>query len=149
MFRPLLPLAGLFACALTLAPAWPKNPAAPQPRPVMVVHPQPASEAMVSYAGEVRARYEPELAFRIGGKIVERLVEVGEHVRENQPLARLDPQDVRLQLDGVQAQVAAAEATCGSPAPSASATGRCSTGSWPAARSTTVRTISTAPPRRG
>ncbi|WP_028239927.1 efflux RND transporter periplasmic adaptor subunit [Stutzerimonas azotifigens] len=110
MFRPLLPLAGLFACALTLAACTAEEPAAPQPRPVMVVHPQPASEAMVSYAGEVRARYEPELAFRIGGKIVERLVEVGEHVRENQPLARLDPQDVRLQLDGVQAQVAAAEA---------------------------------------
>jgi multidrug efflux system membrane fusion protein len=79
-------------------------------RPVMVVHPQPASEAVESYPGEVHARYEPELAFRIGGKVAERMVEAGERVRKDQPLAKLDPQDVQLQLEGIRAQVAAAEA---------------------------------------
>ena len=79
-------------------------------RPVMVVQPQPAGEAFESYPGEIHARYEPELAFRIGGKVIERLVEAGERVRKDQPLARLDPQDVRLQLEGMRAQVAAAEA---------------------------------------
>jgi len=78
-------------------------------RPVMVVQPQPASEAFASYPGEIHARYEPQLAFRIGGKVVERLVEAGDRVKKDQPLARLDPQDVRLQLEGVRAQVAAAE----------------------------------------
>ncbi len=76
----------------------------------MVVQPQPAGEAFDSYPGEVHARYEPELAFRIGGKVTERLVEAGDRVRKAQPLARLDPVDVRLQLDGVRAEVAAAEA---------------------------------------
>lgn len=61
-------------------------------------------------SGEVRARYEPDLAFRIGGKVSRRLVEEGQRVKADQPLAELDPQDVRLQLDAARAQVAAAEA---------------------------------------
>ena len=80
------------------------------PRPAMVVQPQPAGAALDTFAGEVRARLEPELAFRIGGKVAKRLVEVGARVKKDQPLAELDPQDVRLQLDAVRAQVAAAEA---------------------------------------
>lgn len=79
-------------------------------RPALVVQPQPAAEAMDTYPGEVRARLEPELAFRIGGKVAKRLVEVGQRVKKDQPLAELDPQDVRLQLEATRAQVAAAEA---------------------------------------
>lgn len=79
-------------------------------RPAMVVQPQPAAELMDTYPGEVRARLEPELAFRIGGKVAKRLVEVGQRVKKDQPLAELDPQDVRLQLEAIRAQVAAAEA---------------------------------------
>ncbi|MFV3017361.1 efflux RND transporter periplasmic adaptor subunit, partial [Pseudomonas sp. KHB2.9] len=55
-------------------------------RPAMVVQPQPAAQTMDSYPGEVRARYEPDLAFRIGGKVSKRLVEEGERVKANQPL---------------------------------------------------------------
>ncbi|MCY1427380.1 Multidrug resistance protein MdtA [compost metagenome] len=76
----------------------------------MVVQPQPASAAADSYPGEVRARFEPELAFRIGGKVSKRLVEEGQRVKAEQPLAELDPQDVRLQLEASRAQLAAAEA---------------------------------------
>ncbi|MPR03119.1 efflux RND transporter periplasmic adaptor subunit [Pseudomonas sp. MAFF 212408] len=79
-------------------------------RPAMVVQPQPTAQAMDSFPGEVRARYEPDLAFRIGGKVSKRLVEEGERVKANQPLAELDPQDVRLQLEATRAQVAAAQA---------------------------------------
>lgn len=79
-------------------------------RPAMVVQPQPATEAMSVYPGEVRARFEPELAFRIGGKVTKRLVDTGSRVKKDQPLAELDPQDVRLQLEAARAQVAAAEA---------------------------------------
>lgn len=79
-------------------------------RPAMVVQPLPMAAQTQSYPGEVRARLEPELAFRIGGKISKRLVEVGDRVKEGQPLAELDPQDVRLQLDVVRAQLAAAQA---------------------------------------
>jgi multidrug efflux system membrane fusion protein len=79
-------------------------------RPAMVIQPVPSSQSMDSYPGEVRARFEPELAFRIAGKVSKRWVEEGQRVKANQPLAELDPQDVRLQMDATRAQVAAAEA---------------------------------------
>lgn len=79
-------------------------------RPALVVQPQAQLQAADSYAGEIRARYEPSLAFRLAGKVVKRLVEEGDRVKLDQPLAELDPQDVRLQLEGARAQVAAAEA---------------------------------------
>lgn len=79
-------------------------------RPALVVQPVPAADAMTVYPGEVRARFEPELAFRIGGKITQRFVDVGARVKKDQPLAELDPRDVKLQLEAARAQVAAAEA---------------------------------------
>ena len=75
----------------------------PKARPAMVVHPQPAGELMDIYPGEVRAREESELAFRIGGKVAKRLVDVGARVKVGQSLAELDPEDVRLQLDATRA----------------------------------------------
>lgn len=62
------------------------------------------------YAGEVRARHEHDLAFRVGGKIVSRTVEIGERVRAGAVLARLDPQDAQLSVAASRSQVAAAEA---------------------------------------
>jgi multidrug efflux system membrane fusion protein len=79
-------------------------------RPAMVVQPLPSAQSMDSYPGEVRARFEPELAFRIPGKVSKRLVEEGERVKFNQPLAELDAQDVRSQQEAARAQVTAAEA---------------------------------------
>jgi multidrug efflux system membrane fusion protein len=79
-------------------------------RPVMVVQPQPALGQLESYPGEVRARFEPDLAFRIAGEVSKRLVDSGDQVSKGQVLAELDPQDVQLQLSAMQAQVAAAEA---------------------------------------
>jgi multidrug efflux system membrane fusion protein len=63
-----------------------------------------------SYTGVVRARYESDLAFRVGGKIVSRHVELGERVRKGQPLFRLDPEDYELALKAAEADLAAAEA---------------------------------------
>jgi RND family efflux transporter MFP subunit len=48
------------------------------------------------YSGEVRARHETTLGFRVGGKIIERLVDAGARVKAGQPLARLDPADAQL-----------------------------------------------------
>ena len=60
------------------------------------------------FAGEGKPRHETDLAFRIGGKLVERRVDVGASVRKGQLLARLDPSDVALQARAAQAAVAAA-----------------------------------------
>lgn len=79
-------------------------------RPVMVIKPLLSNDTTVAFPGEVRARLEPALAFRLGGKVTERLVDVGAKVTTDQVLARLDPEDVRLHLDATQAQVSAAQA---------------------------------------
>ncbi|MFC5523880.1 efflux RND transporter periplasmic adaptor subunit [Polaromonas jejuensis] len=60
------------------------------------------------YAGEVKAQVESRLGFRVGGKIIKRQAELGQHVRAGQVLAQLDPQDYRLAADAARAQVAAA-----------------------------------------
>lgn len=84
---------------------------AEQPRPVLVVQPQGgAASAYSAYAGEIRAREEAPLAFRVGGKLVTRNVDVGDHVRQGDILAVLDPGDFSLQAQASEAHVAAAEA---------------------------------------
>ena len=62
------------------------------------------------YSGEVRARHESQLAFRVGGKLVERLVDAGARVKAGQPLARLDPADARLAVVQAEANRALAVA---------------------------------------
>ncbi|WP_417693821.1 efflux RND transporter periplasmic adaptor subunit [Pseudomonas sp.] len=110
MFRYALPLALPVSLVFLLSACGQDEPVSLVIRPAMVVQPEPSGQAMESYPGEVRARFEPDLAFRIGGKVSRRLVEEGQRVKANQPLAELDPQDVRLQLEATRAQVAAAEA---------------------------------------
>lgn len=61
------------------------------------------------YAGEVRARSESRLGFRVGGKLVSRSVDVGASVKAGQVLAQLDAQDLRLGQDAARAAVQAAQ----------------------------------------
>jgi RND family efflux transporter MFP subunit len=65
-------------------------------------------DTQLEYSGEVRARIESRLGFRVAGKIVRREVELGQHVQAGQLLARLDASDYRLGADAARAQVAAA-----------------------------------------
>lgn len=66
-------------------------------------------QAQHEYAGEVRARTESILGFRVGGKIARRPAELGQRVRAGQLLAELDPQDYKLAAQAAQAQVSAAQ----------------------------------------
>jgi multidrug efflux system membrane fusion protein len=68
-----------------------------------------AVQAHAGYAGEVRARTESRLGFRVGGKLVQRPVEVGQRVAAGQLLAQLDAQDLALAAQAAQAQIAAAQ----------------------------------------
>lgn len=63
-----------------------------------------------AYPGEVRGRYESELAFRVSGKIITRSVNLGEEVQAGAVLMELDPQDVEQLVTSNAAQLAAAEA---------------------------------------
>src|SRR5262249_52727541 len=60
------------------------------------------------FVGVVRARYETDLGFRVAGKIVARIVNVGDRVRTGDVVARLDPQDLKLQAESAEAELAAA-----------------------------------------
>ncbi|SHM81825.1 membrane fusion protein, multidrug efflux system [Pseudomonas asturiensis] len=110
MFRDVMPLVVSLSLVSLLTACGQESTAPVVIRPAMVVQPLPSAQSMDSYPGEVRARFEPELAFRISGKVSKRMVEEGQRVKANQPLAELDAQDVRLQLDATRAQVTAAEA---------------------------------------
>lgn len=105
-FRPILVpliLTGLLAgCRGSDVPA-------PAPKVVLVQHAGTATATSAIYSGEVRARREVDLAFRVGGKIAARLVDVGATVSTGQVLARLDPADLQLAASAAQAQLAAAE----------------------------------------
>src|SRR3954463_9540882 len=62
------------------------------------------------FTGIIGARVQSNLGFRVAGKIVERLVNVGEQVKAGQPLMRIDATDLRLALTAKRNAVAAARA---------------------------------------
>src|SRR5205814_2425100 len=63
------------------------------------------------FTGIIGARVESNLGFRVAGKIVERLVNVGERVKAGQPLMRIDETDLRLALTAKRNAVAAVRAS--------------------------------------
>jgi membrane fusion protein, multidrug efflux system len=65
---------------------------------------------MDRYAGTIRARHEVDQAFRVGGKVKERLIEVGQRVHEGDVLAVLDDTDYRLAEQAARQQLIAARA---------------------------------------
>lgn len=106
--------AGAAALALVLALAGcgeAPEAKAPEPRPVRTVtaSSRTASDA-VTLTGQVEAQNEAAYGFRISGRIIERLVNVGDRVKPGQVLARLDPQDEQNAVRSAQAALSAANA---------------------------------------
>jgi RND family efflux transporter MFP subunit len=66
-------------------------------------------QTSVTLTGEVQARFRADLAFRVSGRVVERLVEVGTHVDAGQVLARLDPAEQKADVDAAAATMTASE----------------------------------------
>lgn len=96
------------ASALLAACSEPSVPAAAV-KPVFVATvTQTASAQTRTFTSVVRARVETDLGFRTGGKVVDRLIEVGDVVKAGQPLARLDPADYQLAARAAADQVQAA-----------------------------------------
>jgi multidrug efflux system membrane fusion protein len=79
-------------------------------RPVKVTRLADQADSVMSFAGDVRARYETILSFRVAGKLSARHVDVGDRVRKGQVLARLDQNDYRLAVQDLQAQLTSAVA---------------------------------------
>src|ERR1700758_2348748 len=66
-------------------------------------------QAAVTLTGEVQARFSAQLSFRVSGRVLERLVDVGAHVNNGDILARLDPAEQQADVDAATAGLAAAE----------------------------------------
>ncbi|MBX3648454.1 MAG: efflux RND transporter periplasmic adaptor subunit [Rhodocyclaceae bacterium] len=106
-----LKILGIASLALLAAGCSQQEPPAQPLRTVRVMQIDAAAvSGSLTFPGEVRARHESRLAFRIGGKIIERRVDVGAAVKRGQVLARLDAQDVALQAAQAEANRALAEA---------------------------------------
>jgi RND family efflux transporter MFP subunit len=106
---PTTALRGLTLLTLLAACEPAAEPAAPEIRPVRVVTVQErASGDTVSLTGTVQAETEVNLAFRIDGRMTERLVNVGDQVEPGQLVARLDPENEEDALRAARSDVAAA-----------------------------------------
>nr|WP_309244011.1 efflux RND transporter periplasmic adaptor subunit [Caballeronia sp. EK] len=79
-----------------------------KPVVALAVHPD-ANKASASLPAQVQARYSTPLSFRVGGKIIERRVRIGDSVKAGQTVALLDPTDLRNNLANARAQLDAAE----------------------------------------
>ena len=100
----------LFALCLLTACGNPEE-APPPPRPALVMTVGATSvETDLSLVGEVRPRYESAQSFRVPGKIIERLVDMGAHVSKNQVIARLDAVDNQLNANAAAAEVQSQQA---------------------------------------
>jgi multidrug efflux system membrane fusion protein len=85
------------------------EPAVIAPRSVVVLPVQAATHAAsVSVPAEIQARYVTPLAFRVAGQVRERLVHLGDTVKQGQIVARLDPADSQRNLASSQADLASA-----------------------------------------
>lgn len=76
---------------------------------VMVQQPATSLLDQKSYAGDVQAKQQTALAFRVGGQIVERYVDTGDRVKIGQILAKLDVKDAQLQMNSARAQLESAQ----------------------------------------
>jgi RND family efflux transporter MFP subunit len=103
-------LLGLGAALLLAACSAETAPAPTLERPVQVQRVQFENGGAVrEFVGVVRARHETDLEFRVAGKIVARTVNVGDRVRAGDVIARLDAQDLTLQVESAEAELAAAQ----------------------------------------
>jgi membrane fusion protein, multidrug efflux system len=109
------PTSAAVALALLATPlgACNERSAAPAELPALVrtelVQPRDA-QATMTLTGEVQARFSADLSFRVNGRVLIRLVDVGAHVNAGDLLARLDPAEQQADFEAASAGVAAAEA---------------------------------------
>ena len=109
------PISAAVAIALLATPlsACNEHSAAPVEHAALVhtelVQPRHGQTAM-TLTGEVRARFSADLSFRVSGRVLERLVDVGGHINAGDLLARLDPAEQQADFEAANAGAAAAEA---------------------------------------
>jgi membrane fusion protein, multidrug efflux system len=103
--------AALILMAVTAAGCDEQAPPAPEPRPVRTVIVEGGAQGeTVSLTGQVRAKDEVSLAFRLDGRMIERPVNVGDVLNGGQVVAQLDQQNQKNELRSAQAELSSAQA---------------------------------------
>jgi RND family efflux transporter MFP subunit len=101
----------VIAVTLPLAACSKEQPKKVEIRPVRVTSVQHAlSGDTISLTGQIQAKDQINLAFRIGGRLQERNVTVGDPVTPGQIVARIEPQDFQNALRSTEADLASAQA---------------------------------------
>ena len=77
---------------------------------VRITHPSTSNTRSTEYTGTIHARIESDIGFRVGSKIVSRLIDPGSSVHRGQPLMRLDPTNLALGAASARQRLIAAEA---------------------------------------
>ncbi|MEM5421044.1 MULTISPECIES: efflux RND transporter periplasmic adaptor subunit [Paraburkholderia] len=112
LFQPThrLPVVIAACSAILLGACHQREAVVPEPKPVVAraVHPD-GHVASASLPAQVQARYSTPLSFRVGGKVIERRVRIGDTVKAGQVVALLDPTDLQNNLVNARAQLDAAE----------------------------------------
>jgi RND family efflux transporter MFP subunit len=99
------------AIVISLSSCGKKEAPAPEPRPVRTITVAGGAEGeSATFTGEIRSRFETDLGFQVGGKLIDRAVDVGAVVKKGDVLARMDPTDQSLGVDASRSAVAAARA---------------------------------------
>ena len=107
-----LRIAGLGSAIVILAGCSKAPQADPRTEPptVLTTHVAHATASVRRFSGVIAARVQSNLGFRVNGKVIERLVDVGQTVKRGQPLMKLDPIDLDLAITMKQAELNAARA---------------------------------------
>src|SRR3977135_697776 len=101
----------VIAVTLPLAACSKEQPKKVEIRPVRVTSVQHAlSGDTISLTGQIQAKDQINLAFRIGGRLQERTVTVGDPVAPGEVVARIEPQDFQNALRSAEARLASAQA---------------------------------------
>ena len=109
MLRFRIVAAAMIAAALSSCDQ--STPPAPQARPVRAITIERGAQGeTVSLTGQIRAKDQTNLAFRLDGRMIERHVNVGDMVAPGEVVARLDPQIQRNALRSAQANLASVQA---------------------------------------
>jgi len=112
MKNPLIPVVFALFAALALAGCGHGSLAVKPAKPVIALKLSPTdTTARDEYSGDVHARYESALGFRVPGKILSRNVNLGDSVKAGQLLARLDSADAALNKDAAEAALTAARSS--------------------------------------